>query len=116
MDEDKDYTYLKDKDFQVVTLRSTFQGMVAEIEPAIGATILDKENHTTYLYCLRGPSVNAKLFKKHPEVSRAYEKAFDLLVEQIERGHVILAEITAPGRNFPYLRRREASSETCPFN
>lgn len=116
MDENKDYTYLKEKNFTVKTLRGVFQGMLVDIEPAIGATIVDKGNRDLYIYCLRGPSVNVKLFKDYPKIKKAYEEIFDILVKQIEKGQVILDQITIPEEKFPFLQRLKASSSNCAFN
>lgn len=116
MDENKDYTYLKEKNFTVKTLRGVFQGMLVDIEPAIGATIVDKGNRDLYIYCLRGPSVNIQLFKDYPELKKVYERIFDKLVKQIEEGQVILSQIIAPERKFPFLQRLKTSSNNCAFN
>lgn len=115
MDEDKDYTYLKEKDFDVKTSRGILPGLLAEIEPSIGITIMSKEDTKLYIYCLRGPSANVELFKDHPEVKEIYERIFDIIVEEIEKGSLDLNKTSQAERGASYLITKEANSESCPF-
>ncbi len=63
-------------------------GKLVEIEYDIGITIIDKEDHTNYLYCLLGPTVCKNDGINTPD--GLYDTLFQGVIQDIKNGVIDL--------------------------
>lgn len=81
---EKDYSHLEGKEISYqVNGKEEYKGIIALIDPDIGITIVDKDDHENYLSCLvlpSSPKWDASLDKEE------VKKEFYEIVEMLEKG------------------------------
>jgi len=118
--EEKDYQYLKELDFIVISNGIEIPGKVAEVEFDIGITIVNKNDHTQYLSCLRSPLIVAHEIKNTNKSSiseKEYKEFFNYLVRCITRGKLSLVDSNNKLKNISGRSGGNSPSiDTCAFS
>ncbi len=100
--------------------KKTCKAEVAGLDPNVGATLVNPEDHSEYLLCVRGPSSPSwkRSEKANPPTKaeaqqrlQRYDGIMESLIRQIEVGVVCIEEIS--GSRYV---EDGASAETCAFS
>lgn len=92
-------------------------------DPDVGLTIVDNEDHDTYLFCIRGPSSPESTKYLKPNDKR-WELALEIIVPMLESGTFDLDEFgrrirealhMGPPSLLSIILEQGPTSETCPF-
>jgi len=92
------------------------KGLVVGVDPDIGITLVNTENHNEYITCLIGPG--SPIWKKNYNKKR-YRATFELIVRQLKEGRYNELEVDKMRENnfnsYHSVLAEGANFESCPF-
>lgn len=112
--EEVDYSYLEGMEFDLTMSCGTkFRALLVNIDPTIGITIVNSEDHKIHLRCVRGP--DSPLYVDYPGALEEWTKILSTTVDGVTSGYMDLRTIdTAPEGHGVCIS--VPSSDNCAFN